>query len=115
MLLALWTTWVGQSVAMGLSGNHRRGCRAASMEGVCHGEACHRVEVLLRVRDGRAREDDHGQGSDGSAATTSCSGRGLYPRGHELTELSLESGDSCFLAAFNFNQFIQLQLYSAIR
>ena len=47
---------------MGLSGNHRRGCGATSMEGVCHGEVYHRVEVLLHVRDGRAREDGHGQG-----------------------------------------------------
>lgn len=62
MLLAFWATWIGQSVAMELSGNHRRGCRAISMEGVCRGEACHRVEVLLHVRDGRAREDDHSQG-----------------------------------------------------
>ena len=51
-----------QSVTMELPGNHRRGCCAASMEGVCHGEVYDRVEVLLHVRDGRARKDDHGQG-----------------------------------------------------
>ena len=33
------------------------------MECVCHGEVCLRVEVLIQVRDGRAREDDHGQGN----------------------------------------------------
>ena len=62
MLLAFSAMWVGQSATMELSGNHRRGCHATSMEGVCHGEACHRIEAMLHVRDGCAREDDHGQG-----------------------------------------------------
>lgn len=60
---------------MGLSGNHRRGCGATSMEGVCHGEVYHRVEVLLHVRDGCAREDGHGQGYRRKTRAT------LYGRG----------------------------------
>lgn len=39
----------------------------------------------------------------------------LYPRGHELMELSSDSDDSCFLATFNFSHFIQLQFHSVIR
>ena len=41
--------------------------------------------------------------------------RGLYPRGHELTGSSLDSDDSCFITAFNFSQYIQLQFHSVIR
>lgn len=50
---------------MGLSGSHRCGCRAASMKGVCHGEARRRAEVLLHVWDGRAREAAAIKGVDG--------------------------------------------------
>lgn len=74
-LLAFWATWIGQFVTMELSGNHRRGCGATSMEGVCRGEVYHRVEVLLHVRDGRAREDGHGQGYRRKTRAT------LYGRG----------------------------------
>ena len=47
---------------MELSGSHRRGCRATGVERVCQGEVYHRVEVLLHVWDGRACEEDCGQG-----------------------------------------------------
>lgn len=68
--------WIGQSSTMELSGNHRCGCHAASMEGVCHGEACHRAEVLLHVRDGRVREADRGRGHRRKTRAT-LYGRGL--------------------------------------
>lgn len=45
-------------------------------KGVCHGEACHRAEVLLHVRDGRAREADRGRGHRRKTRAT-LYGRGL--------------------------------------
>lgn len=82
MLLAFWAKWIGQSATMELSGNHRCGCCATSMEGVCHGEACYRAEALLHVRDGRAREADRGQGRRRKTRTT------LYGRGSTRWPLS---------------------------
>lgn len=57
---------------MELPGNHQCGCRATSMEEACRGEVNHRVEVLLYVRDGRAREDDRSQGRRQSTRATAA-------------------------------------------
>lgn len=103
MLLAFWTMWVGQSVTMELLGKHRRGFHATGMEGVCHGEAYHRVKVLLTFRMdvyARTTRTTTFKGIDGSTDATATKRFDNVPAPSEIASWMQDEFTGAWYAAY---------------